>query len=147
MTEKYPVEKLDEYEDDGTMPGNVQELRDAVVGHRIVRAGNATITTTYASGYSYTSKVFEIELDNGKTVQLAQGGDCCAFTELESFLLNVDQIDHVITGIGTTGRYTKWHIYADMGDVLELNVGWSPGNPFCYGYGFYINVEDANADR
>lgn len=147
MTDKYPVEELDEYEDDGTMPGNVQELRNAVVGHRIVRAGHVKGERVYLPNYSYADERFEIELDNGTTVRLAQGGDCCAFTELESFLLNADKIDHVITGIGTTGRYTKWHIYADMGDVLELNVGWSPGNPFYYGYGFYIDVEDANDDR
>jgi hypothetical protein len=27
-----------------------------------------------------------------------------------------------------------------MGDVLELQVGWSPGNPFYYAYGFHIDV-------
>lgn len=30
----------------------------------------------------------------------------------------------------------------DMGDVLELNVGWSSGNPFYYAYGFNIRVTD-----
>lgn len=37
--------------------------------------------------------------------------------------------------------FTKWHIYADMGDVMELDVEWSCGNPFYYGYGFDIVVE------
>ena len=46
-------------------------------------------------------------------------------------------------GVGTTGEYTRWHIYADLGDVLELTVGWSCGNPFYYGYGFYIDVVPA----
>jgi hypothetical protein len=68
--------------------------------------------------------------------------DCCAYTELETFLLNVDKVDHIITGVGTTDGYTKWHIYCDFGDVLELTVGWSSGNPFYYGYGFAIIVED-----
>ena len=44
-------------------------------------------------------------------------------------------------GVGTTDGFTRWHIYADMGDVLELEVGWSCGNPFYYGYGFNITVE------
>lgn len=147
MTDKYPAEKLDEWEDDGTIVENVQGLRDAVVGHRIVRAEKATRTHTYSWGPSYETEVFEIELDNGKTVQLAPGGDCCAYTELESFLLNVDKVEHVITGVGTTDGYTKWHIYADMGDVLEMTVGWSCGNPFYYSYGFDIAVEETDADR
>lgn len=123
----YPEETLSEYDDDGTMVENVDTLRDAVVGHRIVdfdrSGGSGTIT-----------------LDNGKQVRLYPGGDCCAFTELEGFLLHPERVDHVITGVGTTNGYTTWHIYADYGDVLELDVGWSCGNPFYYGYGFDIRV-------
>ena len=74
---------------------------------------------------------------------LADTNDCCAYTELESFLLHPDKVDHIITGIGTTEGASKWHIYADAGDVLELSVGWSCGNPFYYGYGFEIDVVDA----
>ena len=72
--------------------------------------------------------------------------DCCAYTDLEAFLLNVELVDHMILGVQTTEGYTKWHIYADFGDVLELAVAWSCGNPFYYGYGFDIAVipmEDA----
>jgi hypothetical protein len=57
--------------------------------------------------------------------------------------LHPERVDHIITGVGTTGGYTTWHIYADMGDVLELSVGWSSGNPFYYGYGFDISVVEA----
>lgn len=32
---------------------------------------------------------------------------------------------------------------AVVGDVMELEVGWSCGNPFYYGYGFSINVVPA----
>ena len=120
----YPVEVLDSEEDDGTMPANVAELESHVVGHKIVSAEGNVIT-----------------LDNGKKVTLIPGGDCCAFTELEGFLLHPEMVDHVITGVGTTEGYSRWHIYADMGDVLELSVGWSAGNPFYYGYGFYIDVK------
>jgi hypothetical protein len=34
----YPIEVLDEEDDDGTMPANVETLADAVVGHKIVFA-------------------------------------------------------------------------------------------------------------
>jgi hypothetical protein len=50
-------------------------------------------------------------------------------------------VEHAILGVGTTEGYTKWHIYADFGDVMQLDVGWSCGNPFYYGYGFDIAVE------
>jgi hypothetical protein len=72
---------------------------------------------------------------------LVGNGDCCAYTELESFLLHPELVDHIITGVGTTDGYNTWHIYADIGDVLELSVGWSSGNPFYYGYGFDIQVK------
>ncbi len=71
---------------------------------------------------------------------MVEVGDCCAYTELDSFLLNPELVDHMILGVGTTDYYTTWHIYADMGDVLKLNVKWSCGNPFYYGYGFNIQV-------
>lgn len=133
----YETEVLDPDDDDGTMPDNVDTLRDAVVGHKIVSAEHRTVTSQY--GYREEDG-FVITLDDGTEVQLANTGDCCAYTDLESFLLHPDKVDHVIMGVGTTGSYTTWHIYADYGDVLELTVGWSCGNPFYYGYGFDINV-------
>lgn len=131
MTERYPVETLDPGEDDGTMVRNVEDLAKEVIGHRIVEAEKLP----YGG--------FQIQLDNGKLVQLHDGGDCCAFTQLESFLIAVDRVEHVITGVGTTDEYQTWHIYAAVGDVLEMKVGWSCGNPFYYGYGFTIDVVDA----
>lgn len=127
----YPSETLADYEDDGTMPENVATLAEAVVGHRIVavREGESKWSTT-------------LVLDNGQQVILSNTNDCCAGTELEKFLLHPDRVDHVIAGVGTTDGYTTWHIYADAGDVLELTVGWSPGNPFYYMYGFQINIEE-----
>ena len=139
---EYIEEVLDAEDDDGTMVNNVEELRSQVVGRKIVRAERVTRDVN-RWGSRYSEPVFEIELDNGKVVQLANESDCCAYTELESFLLNADKIEHAITGVGTTDGYTKWHVYADMGDVLELSVGWSCGNPFYYGYGFDITVKEA----
>lgn len=138
MTYKFiPTEELDEYDDNGTMPENVAALAENVVGHRIVDVAMKEYETWYAKGQR-----LEITLDNGFRVFLIDTGYCCAYTELQSFIWNTDKIDHIITGVKTEGGYTKWSIFADMGDVLTLNVGWSSGNPFYYGYGFEIGVED-----
>ena len=141
---EYPVEILDDGYDNGTMPDNVAELANEIVGHKIVDAH--IIQEQEYSWRKGTISVFEIVLDNGKRVQLAPSDDCCAYTQLEAFLLNVELVDHIITGVGTTGGYTTWHIYADYGDILALKVGWSPGNPFYYGYGFNIRVKDIDGE-
>lgn len=138
---RYPEDSLGEYaEDNGTMPGSVSELEEAVVGHRIVSV-ESDVPITNDSYWTYPTGTV-ITLDNGRRVALAGTNDCCAYTELEEFLLHPELIDHIITGVGTTDGYTTWHIYADMGDVLELTVGWSCGNPFYYAYGFVITVTD-----
>lgn len=139
--ERYPVEMMGKYEDDGTMQENVETLAEAVVGRRIVSVETTKLPPRYPwSRYQESATV--ITLDSGKKVALRDTDDCCAYTALESFLLHPDKVDHIITGVGTTDGYTTWHIYADMGDVLELQVGWSSGNPFYYAYGFNITVED-----
>jgi hypothetical protein len=136
---RYPIEPLGQDDDNGTMPDNVTELATAVVGHRIVSAAKEEV-----AGRWYGRVVATVlTLDNGKRVILHDTSDCCAFTELRSFTLHPERIDHVITGVGTTDGYTTWHIYADYGDIMEMDVGWSCGNPFYYGYGFDITVEDA----
>lgn len=145
MTTPYPVEILGEYDDDGTMVSNVAELSGAVIGHRIVSAVRGRFKDEYA--YHGESDGFVLTLDNGTEVRMVDTEDCCAVTELETFLLNVSLVDHVITGVGTTEGYRTWHVYADMGDVLELTVGWSPGNPFYYGYGFNITVIEGRLDE
>lgn len=127
MTTAYVEEKLGEDDDDGTMVANVAALREQVIGHRI--------TSVEQDGRTFT-----ITLDNGMQVDLVNTDDCCAYTELNAFLLHPEQVDHIITGVGTTDGYTTWHIYADMGDVLEMTVDWSSGNPFYYAYGFDIAV-------
>lgn len=125
--------------DDGTMPNNVAELAENVIGHRIVKTERIN---TEHRGVDYPIGL-RMVLDNGKTVELEATHDCCAFTELEGIEEHLPSIDHVITGVRTTEGYERWHIYADAGDVLELSVGWSPGNPFYYAYGFHILVKDA----
>lgn len=138
--ERYPEEVLDsEWEDDGTMPDNVDALRQAVVGHRIVSAEKRTINREWGWG---SREALVLTLDDGREVRLHDTDDCCAYTALEGFFLDPNAVDHVIVGVGTTDGYTTWHIYADYGDILKLEVGWSAGNPFYYGYGFDIRVVD-----
>lgn len=132
----YATEVLSEDYDDGTMPSNVAKLAEAVIGHRIVSAEKVK----REGRWGVTTDTTVITLDNGDEVLLADTDDCCAFTELESFLLHPERVNHIITGVGTTDGYTTWHIYADFGDVMEMKVGWSCGNPFYYGYGFHIQV-------
>ena len=140
----YPPETLDPEEDNGTMPDNVETLASAVIGHRIVSAEATTYPPSrYQSLRGMNTTGLLLTLDDGTKVRLANTVDCCAFTDLEAFLLHPDKVDHIIIGVGTTESYTRWHIYADMGDVLELTVGWSAGNPFYYGYGFDIDVVPA----
>lgn len=135
----YPVEVLGDDDDDGTIVENVEFLAKSVVGRRIVKTERRKVPR-YDWSDTYTTEAFVITLDDGREVLLKNTDDCCAYTELSEFLLHPDKVDHVIMGVGTTDYYTRWHIYADMGDVLELTVGWSCGNPFYYGYGFDIDV-------
>lgn len=139
--DRYPTETLDQDDDDGTIVENVDTLRQSVVGRRIVKTEKRQVPRySWSSDPTWTTEAFVITLDDGTEVRLRDTDDCCAYTELEAFLLHPDKVDHVIMGVGTTDDYTRWHIYADMGDVLELTVGWSCGNPFYYGYGFDIDV-------
>lgn len=140
-TNPYPEEKLDEDEDNGTMVDSKKALEDAIVGHKIAKVYKGRVEeaeVSWRSGEWCTV----IELDDGRKVKLVEQGDCCAGTEVHNFLLHPDKVEHAILGVGTTEEYTKWHIFADYGDVLELEVGWSCGNPFYYSYGFDIVVED-----
>lgn len=134
----YPEEKLDPDYDDGTMVENVETLAQHVVGHRIVSAEQQRIKGRY--GWMGDDEVMVLTLDDGTQVRLRNTDDCCAYTALEGFLLDPNAVDHVIMGVGTTEGYSTWHIYADYGDILKLEVGWSCGNPFYYGYGFDIEV-------
>ncbi len=136
---RYKPEFLPEDDDDGTMPDNVKALEDAVVGRRIVSVESGVKVKGRWYG---EQEATIITLDDGKRVKLVSTSDCCAYTELEAFLLNPEAVNHMILGVGTTDGFTTWHIYADMGDVLALTVGWSCGNPFYYGYGFDIAVDE-----
>ena len=131
------------------MVENVKTLSESVVGRKIIYVDrNFTKIVEPRKGYRWSSTISgtALVLDDGSKVVLVDTDDCCAYTELKDVILNLDTIEHVIMGVGTTEGYTKWHIYANLGDVVELNVGWSCGNPFYYGYGFDIYVVSADGD-
>ncbi|RDB46174.1 DUF7448 domain-containing protein [Tsukamurella tyrosinosolvens] len=140
-------------DDDGTMPENVERLAGFIVGHRIVSVEeNETINLGPDRGrdsYYYDDRLnarLVLTLDNGVRVGIGETSDCCARTIVDKFLLHPERVDHVITGVASTDGYTKWHIFADLGDVMELDVDWSAGNPFYYGYGFDIEVAPLDVD-
>lgn len=120
--------------EDYEMERSKDELQDALIGHRIVKAESLKVGG-YNDGISLT-------LDNGKTVEVRDTADCCAYTEIYSFLLDPGAVDHMITGVYAEDNYQVWHIFAAMGDVLKLDVGWGEGSGY-YSYGFKIKVRDA----
>ena len=90
---EYPEEILDDdWEDDGTMPNNVDTLRQAVVGSRIVSVEKG-VEVPGSSIWNGPETATVITLDNGKRVRLVNTSDCCAFTELEAFLLNPESVE------------------------------------------------------
>lgn len=143
---QYVDPTVDSDEDDGTMPANIAEFADHIIGRRIVKVEPKVteMTRPYRAWPDMTQMATfaRLTLDNGKTVQLSDGGDCCAYTDLEEVIQHLPSLDHVITSVTTTDGYTRWHILADMGEVLEFKVDWSCGNPFYYTYGFEIAVTD-----
>lgn len=136
----YPDEVLGKWDDNGTMPESRDVLAQAVVGRRIVKV-DATSERTFKGQWGYEKTPgLVLTLDDGTEVGLIEQSDCCAFTDIDKFLFNADLIDHAILGVGTEDGFEKWHIYADAGDVLSMDVSWSCGNPFYYAYGFDIAV-------
>ncbi len=133
-SERYPIEVLDEDKDDGTIVENLATLGSHVIGHRITKAERQRREDK--------CNVLVLTLDDGTQVELADTGvgSTDGYTSLDAFFLDPASGDHIITGVGSTDGYTVWHIYADWGDILRLELGWSRGNPFYYGYGFDINV-------
>jgi hypothetical protein len=134
--ERYPVEVLGADDDDGTMVESLKAFTEAVVGHKIVATRKGSIPGAYWGVESGTALL----LDTGQIVWMGEQGDCCAYTDLEEIIDVLPSIEHVITGVGTSEGYTTWHIYANMGDVMQFKVGWSCGNPFYYAYGFNVRV-------
>lgn len=132
----------DEYDEDcetEVMSGGVEELKKNVVGHRIVSVTREEVPD---AGYGQSNRT-RFVLDDGTSVLLYDTDDCCAFTEVESFKF-LEGVDNVITSVETDTGFEKWFIYADRVPVVEMDVSWSPGNPYYYGFGFQVTVEKEN---
>ena len=142
------VEWSYEPEDDGTMPDNVAELANLVVGKRIVSAETREWTAKKDDEWHWrdSGNGLVLTLSDGTAFALGDTSDCCAYTDLEAFIYHPDKVDNIITSVETENGYTKWHVLADGSDVLELTVGWSSGNPFYYGYGFDFRVVEVIVD-
>jgi hypothetical protein len=140
----------DEYEpdDNGTMPENVARLESAIVGHRIVKVErDVEVPEDVRHRYFRSSLGFRLTLDNGELVYILDTDDCCAYTCLEDVIEHLPTMDHIVTAVRASEDFNTWHIIADFGEVLELEVGWSAGNPFYYGYGFDIRVVPAEEGK
>lgn len=132
----------DGYEsDDGTMPDNIAKFERNIVGHKIVSIDSGPLEGVWSE---YSRMI--ITLDNGKRVALSDNEDCCAYTELVGFLSHPENFNHVITAVESENGYTKWHVLADMREVLGLDVSWSSGTGY-YSYGFWIDVYDPETGK
>lgn len=126
-------------DDDGIMPQNIADFADAIVGHRIVSV--LKDPPRMGGGRTWREEpALRLTLDNGREVDLIPTDDCCAHTDLEQVIEHLPCVDHIITAVTSSEGYESWHILADAGEVLELLVSWSAGNPFYYSYGFDIQV-------
>lgn len=139
----------DSYSDDGTMQRSAEELQKAVIGHRIIAAEKKFIKyrhSPYGREREDQGTYMVLTLDNQTEVILVELGDCCADTAVDAYKLI--STEHVITSVGTTNGFQKWFIYGSLGlgfdsskEVFGMDVDWSCGNPFYYGYGFEIIVQ------
>lgn len=119
---------------------NLTELNEMLVGQKIVK-----VEPKDNNNNSYFGTTV-LTLDNGTQVNLRDSGDCCAYTEMENVIQHLPELDHVITNVTADDGYERFHIFADLGEVLELQLSWSEGNPFYYGYGFHIDVTATEAE-
>lgn len=131
------MDELDKDYETEVMQGSVDELAAAVVGERIVSIDRSE---PYHRGSGMNTI---LTLGSGRRVKVTDTDDCCAFTEVEAFEF-LEEGNHVITRVEAEDGFTRWFIYADSIPVAKLGVEWSPGNPYYYGFGFSITVEEEN---
>lgn len=122
------IERSDEY-----MQESAEDLQRELVGHRIVKAEKV-------SRGDYYGERLQLTLDDGTKVNVSGHGDCCAYAELDGFLLYSEATEMVITNVSTEDHYQKWFVLASGIPVLDMEVSWSEGSGY-YSYGFSIKVE------
>ena len=126
--------------DDGTMASSIGGLKDALVGHRIVKMERDVPVGSSTNWWDRGKSAIQFTLDDGSVVSMVPQDDCCAYTELTRVIDGIAGLDHIITDVKHDGEYEQWYILADASPVLTLGVEWSCGNPFYYAYGFNIRV-------
>ncbi|RZU64900.1 hypothetical protein EV379_1211 [Microterricola gilva] len=118
------------------------ELSAAVVGQRIVKA------EVDRSGREDELKLM---LESGREVAVSGWGSCCAWAGVGEILLDLQNVEHVITSVEATGgdgvgSGEKWFILANLDQVLGFETDASEGTGY-YGYGLSVNVrEEAPSD-
>lgn len=127
-------DEVDEKYEAEVMGGSAEEFAGAIVGSKIVSVTKEPFSKDYGR-----SEGLKFVLDNGNVVWLADTDDCCAFTEVEDFKF-LGQGEHAITSVTTEDNFQKWYVYAESTPVAEIDVAWSPGNPYYYGFGFEVKV-------
>lgn len=124
----------------GVMQESVDALSAGVVGHRVVAVDKVPYPRHLSDYYYGRGEAIRLTLDNGTRVYVADTDDCCAYTAVKDFEF-LTYTDHAITSVVADEEFARWFIYADSIPVVALNVEWSPGNPYYYGFGFDILVE------
>lgn len=114
------------------MESVTEDLEKVLVGRRIVSAEQVP-----AKGWD--DAYLKLTLDNGKVVEVADTSNCCAYGAVDSFLLNPDSVDHVITSVRDNEDCTEFFVLADMVQVLKLDTSWSEGTGY-YSYGLNIRL-------
>lgn len=133
---------------DEVMEDSAEHLAALVVGKKIVSAEARKWTLRNRDDSDYFPWYHEgtglvLTLNDGTEFAFLGKADCCAYTDLENFIMHPDKVDNIITGVKTEDDYQKWHIMADAGDVMELSVGWSEGSGY-YAYGFEFPVVEVS---
>ena len=133
---------------DEVMADSAEHLAALVVGKKIVsaEARKWTLRNRDDSDYfpwHHEGEGLVLTLNDGTAFAFLGEADCCAYTDLENFIMHPDKVDNIITGVKTEDDYQKWHIMADAGDVMELSVGWSEGSGY-YAYGFEFPVVEVS---
>lgn len=123
---------------DDVMCESAEELASLVVGKRIVSATEHEYESE-RWGFRYKETDHVVTLDDGTEFAIVGTSDCCAYTALESFLIDPAAVDHVITSVSTENDYQTWRIIADGRDVVKMDVSWSEGSGY-YMYGFEFHT-------
>lgn len=115
-----------------TLENAARDLGKVLAGDSIVEVKSDT-----AWGYQKVTLVMK----SGKRVVIDGYGDCCAGAGITD-VTKLGKSENVITRVETTEDGEKWHIYANLDQVLGIEAYAGEGSGY-YGYGFTIQVKGA----